>query len=98
MTMTCIQPGGPASLIALGVLRLLQSCAARFGWGRYAAWSMALAGGLILTGCGGVQSTLAPAGREAEQIADLFWWMTAGSVIVWLAVIGLTIYAVRARS
>jgi cytochrome c oxidase subunit 2 len=59
---------------------------------------MALAGALTVTGCGGVQSTLAPAGREAEQIADLFWWMTAGSVIVWLVVIGLTVYAVRAGS
>ncbi len=56
------------------------------------------AGTLFVSGCGGVQSTLSPAGREAERIADLFWWMTVGTVVVWLGVIGLTLYAVRARS
>ncbi|MDQ3665868.1 MAG: cytochrome c oxidase subunit II [Acidobacteriota bacterium] len=59
---------------------------------------MALTGALMVTSCGGVQSTLDPAGREAERIAGLFWWMAVGAVIVWIAVIGLTIYAVRARS
>jgi hypothetical protein len=40
----------------------------------------AQSGGLIwpcilpLAGCGGAQSALASAGREAERIADLFWW------------------------
>ena len=29
-----------------------------------------------LAGCSGQQSALDPAGREAEQIARLFWWMT----------------------
>lgn len=46
---------------------------------------------------GGSQSALEPAGREAEQIADLFWWMAAGSVVVWLGVVILTIYAVRTQ-
>lgn len=59
---------------------------------------MALTGAFLVTSCGGVQSTLNPAGREAERIAVLFWWMAAGAVVVWLAVILLTIYAVRARS
>ncbi|HEX6623277.1 MAG TPA: cytochrome c oxidase subunit II [Pyrinomonadaceae bacterium] len=52
---------------------------------------------VLLAGCGGVQSTLDPAGREAARIADLFWWMAAGSVVVWLAVIALALWAVRAR-
>ena len=51
---------------------------------------------LPLAGCTGAQSTLAPAGREAERIANLFWWMTAGSIVVWLAVLMLAFYAARA--
>jgi cytochrome c oxidase subunit 2 len=96
--MSCPQSGRPACLIAFSVLRLPQVCAARVRIRRFAALGISLMGALIVTGCGGVQSTLNPAGREAERIAVLFWWMTAGSVIIWLAVIGLTIYAVRARS
>jgi cytochrome c oxidase subunit II len=55
------------------------------------------AGALLLAGCGGPQSALDPAGRGAESIADLFWWMTAGAVLIWLAVIGLAFYAIRVR-
>lgn len=55
----------------------------------------ALASAAWLTGCGGIQSTLAPAGREAERIADLFWWMTIGSVIVWIGVVALALYYAR---
>src|SRR5688500_14147849 len=51
---------------------------------------------LLLAGCAGAQSALAPAGRSAERIASLFWWMTAGGALVWLAVVGLGVYAVRA--
>ncbi len=54
-----------------------------------------LAGALLLQGCSGRQSALDPAGRGAEQIAELYNWMAAGAVIVWLAMIALTIYALR---
>jgi cytochrome c oxidase subunit 2 len=54
-----------------------------------------LAAALLLAGCDGPQSTLAPAGRAAERIAEIFWWMTAGAVVIWIAVIVLTIWAVR---
>lgn len=47
--------------------------------------------------CGGPQSALAPAGREAARLADLFWWMTLGAIIIWLAVIWLTFYSIRSR-
>jgi cytochrome c oxidase subunit II len=50
---------------------------------------------LLLTGCAGAQSALDPAGREAARILDIFWWMTSGSLIVWLAVIGLALYCTR---
>jgi cytochrome c oxidase subunit 2 len=49
-------------------------------------------------GCAGAQSSLAPAGREAEQIAALFWWMAGGTLIVWLGVLALTVYCMRSRS
>jgi cytochrome c oxidase subunit II len=55
-----------------------------------------LAWTLWLVGCDGPQSALEPAGRAAERIADLFWWMTAGAVFFWIAVIALAIWAVRA--
>ena len=43
------------------------------------------------------QSALAIAGRDAERIADLFVVMTAGALIVWVAVVALAVYAIRAR-
>lgn len=52
---------------------------------------------VALAGCAGPQSTLDPAGRGAEQIAEIFWWMTAGGVVIWLVTIGLAIYAARSR-
>jgi len=53
---------------------------------------------LWLAACGGVQSSLAPAGREAERIARLFWWMTGAGVIVWVSVIALAVYLVRLQA
>jgi len=53
---------------------------------------------LWLAGCSGQQSALDPAGSGAERIADLFRWMVAGAVIIWILVVGLAIYSIRARS
>jgi len=53
-------------------------------------------GVLWLMGCSGNQSTLDPAGREAERIAILFWCMVVGAAVIWLSVIGLALYCVRA--
>jgi cytochrome c oxidase subunit 2 len=53
------------------------------------------AGALLLAGCDGVQSALAPAGQDAENLATLFWWMAGGAVVIWLVVIGLFVYALR---
>jgi cytochrome c oxidase subunit 2 len=50
-------------------------------------------GALALAGCSGAQSALDPAGRDAATIARLFWWMAAGGAVIWLAVIGLAVYA-----
>ena len=59
--------------------------------------SCACAGVALISGCSGPQSALDPAGREAEHIANLFWWMTGGAVVVWLGVVALAFYAVRGR-
>lgn len=39
------------------------------------------------------QSTLDTAGQEAARIAELFYWMVAGGLVIWLAVVSLAIYA-----
>jgi cytochrome c oxidase subunit 2 len=48
-------------------------------------------------GCSGVQSALDPAGAEAEQIASLTIVMVAGAACIWLAVVGLLLFALRRR-
>ena len=45
-----------------------------------------------LTGCGGVQSALDPAGVDAERIATLNWVMTAGAIVIWGTVVVLGWY------
>jgi cytochrome c oxidase subunit 2 len=62
---------------------------------RFALLAVAL---LPLAACSGIQSTLAPSGREAARIAGLFWWMTGGAVIVWIGVVALAMYYVRHAS
>jgi cytochrome c oxidase subunit II len=58
------------------------------------AWALA---SLAVAGCDGAQSALAPAGRGAARIADLFWVMTIGFAVVWTAFVGLAIYAYCGR-
>ncbi|MQA29816.1 MAG: cytochrome c oxidase subunit II [Luteitalea sp.] len=49
-----------------------------------------------LTGCHARPlSALDAAGRDAEEIARLFWWMTGAAAIIWVAVISLTMYCAR---
>jgi cytochrome c oxidase subunit 2 len=48
--------------------------------------------------CTGPQSALDPAGRGAQVIAQLFWWMAAGAGLIWLAVVALTVHSLRARA
>lgn len=44
---------------------------------------------LLVAGCEGVQSALAPAGREAAEMAGLFWVMLTGAVILWCLMMAL---------
>jgi cytochrome c oxidase subunit II len=59
----------------------------------FVAWT----GSLSLIGCTGIQSSLDPAGREAEKLAAIFWWMTGGAIVVWIAVIALALWAARTK-
>lgn len=43
-------------------------------------------------GCAGIQSSLDPTGSEATRIANLYWWMVSGAVVLWLAVVALGLY------
>jgi cytochrome c oxidase subunit 2 len=60
-----------------------------------------LVGGLVsalaLTACSGPQSALDPAGEGAARIADLFWVMLGGALLIWVLVIGAVVYASRIR-
>jgi cytochrome c oxidase subunit 2 len=63
-----------------------------------AAWRGASVGlGSLLVGCEGPQSALVTAGEGADRIARLFWGMTIGFAIIWVAVVGLAVYAYRSR-
>ena len=54
--------------------------------------------GVCLAGCTGAQSALAPAGRDAARIFDLFMAMAIGATVVWGAVIALAFYATRLQT
>jgi cytochrome c oxidase subunit 2 len=87
-------PVDHASSLAAGTLR--NAIAVRHG--RDVCGWVVSAGALLLASCAGPQSALAPAGRGAERIADLFWWMAAGAGIIWLAVISLAVYCLRSSA
>ena len=57
---------------------------------------------LATAACSGQQSALDPAGPGAQLLANLFWGMAVGAVVVWVVVVGITVHAVywpqRARS
>lgn len=52
---------------------------------------------VALTACAGPQSALVTAGRDAERIAGLWWWMAGGALLIWLAVVALSLYAIRGQ-
>ncbi|GLI93379.1 cytochrome c oxidase subunit II [Methylocystis echinoides] len=51
---------------------------------------------LLMAGCDGVQSALAPEGLHAERSAFLFWTMAIGATAIFVALIGLTAFALLA--
>ena len=52
---------------------------------------------LVLTGCGGGQSTLDPRSPPAREIADLWWWMLAAAAFVLLGALALLFVGWRRR-
>lgn len=51
----------------------------------------------LLSACSGPQSALVTAGRDAERIAGLWWWLAGAALLIWLAVVGLSVYLIRLR-
>lgn len=58
---------------------------------------LALAG-LPLAACNSEQSALHPAGQDAADLANLFWFMTIGGALVWCILMGAAIYAVVGKN
>jgi cytochrome c oxidase subunit 2 len=52
---------------------------------------------LTLVGCSPLQSALHPAGTDAAEVSNLFWFMTVSGAVIWLGVMGTVIYAVLGR-
>ncbi|MFN4183373.1 MAG: cytochrome c oxidase subunit II [Hyphomonas sp.] len=50
---------------------------------------------LMLAGCAGELSVLAPEGPAAAQVAELWWVMLAGAVLIFAGVMALALYAFK---
>jgi cytochrome c oxidase subunit 2 len=48
---------------------------------------------LLLAGCAGPRSILDPAGPAAQGIADIWWVMFTGAVVIWILVVGFLLIA-----
>lgn len=57
-----------------------------------------VAGLVCHAACEGPQSTLMPAGRDAERIFQLWTIMAIGAGIIWAAIVGIAFYATRLRT
>lgn len=73
-------PGDPARVTSLSIPRTVRLPA---------AFAMAA----LATGCSGVQSMLDPAGPAAADIAQVWWWMAGGAVLVLALVLALLAWA-----
>ena len=52
---------------------------------------------IAVAACNPEQSALHPAGKDAEDLANLFWFMAIGGALLWAIVMGTAIYAVLGR-
>jgi cytochrome c oxidase subunit 2 len=84
-----------APAVAETPLHMLPVGRARLG--SFGARLCGLSSALALAACSGPQSALDPAGAGAGRIADLFWVMLAGALLIWILVIGTVLYAARTR-
>ena len=51
----------------------------------------------LLAACVSEQSMLHPTGEDSVAVASLFWVMAAGTVVIWLVVMGITLFAVLGK-
>ena len=58
---------------------------------------MTLVLALLLPGCDGVQSALAPAGSEAAALHGIWWVLITGAIVIWLALNGAFLCFTRIR-
>ncbi|MCA1406973.1 cytochrome c oxidase subunit II [Ensifer sp. IC3342] len=58
---------------------------------------MAAVSPLFGCGCAGRQSALDTAGSEADATSLLFWVLVGTGALIWVAVVGLLVYAIRDR-
>jgi cytochrome c oxidase subunit 2 len=58
---------------------------------------LALLTALLLAGCSGWQSVLDPQSSQASHLANLFWFFTGVSVLIWIAVITALVFVLLRR-
>ncbi|GGD33552.1 cytochrome c oxidase subunit II [Aureimonas glaciei] len=58
---------------------------------------LAIGAAVGLSGCNGAQSTFVDAGAESGSVLVLFWIMLAGATLIWLLVIGLSVYVTKVK-
>src|SRR5690554_2290206 len=52
-----------------------------------------LAAALLLAGCAGPRSIIDPAGSSAQRIAEIWWVMFTGAMVIWIAVVAFILIA-----
>ena len=62
--------------------------------GRGGRLSLVALAALSVSACNPEQSALHPAGEDAAELANLFWFMTVAGALVWCIIMGAAIYAV----
>lgn len=59
--------------------------------------ALTLSAAALLTACNPEQSALHPAGKDALELSNLFWFMTFSAAFVWCVIMGAAVYAVLGK-
>ncbi len=65
--------------------------------GRIGRLALVAPAALSLAACNPEQSALHPAGEDAAELANLFWFMTISGAVVWCIIMGAAVYAVLGK-
>ena len=65
--------------------------------GRVLRFSLLALAVSLLAGCNPEQSALHPAGEDATELSNLFWFMTAVGAVVWCIFMGAAVYAILGK-